>query len=131
MLLCGHALMEAADALELMASEMAQIDAAFQFWLASTFAVIIAIHATRESIEIKLKTTITFLYVLLTIYSLVKTVGDFQQLSYLDSFVMASGVNLPNDISAIAGLLRFALYGLGSIATILYIWLSAKKVDST
>jgi hypothetical protein len=118
--------MEAADALELMAIEVSQIDTAFQFWLGSTFAVIVAVHSVRENITTRLKLVVVFLYVLLAIYSMVKSVGDFQQLAYLAEIASSQGFELPNDFSAIAGMIRVALYLLGTISTVIYIWLPGK-----
>ena len=114
--------MEAAEALELMAAEVSQIDAAFQFWLGSTFAVLVAVHSIRESITTRLKSIVVLLYVLLAMYSVVKSIGDYQQLIYLAEIASSKGYELPGDFTSIAGLIRFALYLVGTISTIIYIW---------
>jgi hypothetical protein len=122
--------MEAAEALELMAIEVSQIDTAFQFWLGSTFAVVVAIHTVRENITTRLKSIVVLLYVLLAMYSVIKSLGDFQQLTYLAEIASSEGYELPNDLSAIAGMIRVALYLLGTISTVVYIWLPGSNKRS-
>jgi len=125
-------MIEAADALELMAGEVSQIDAAFQFWLASTFAVIVAAHSIRETMTNRLKATITLLYVLLAIYSLTKSLGDFHQLMYLADFAATQGYELPTELNSIAGVIRFLLYFVGTIAAVIFVWSpGSNKGDAT
>ena len=114
--------MEAAEALELMAAEMGQIDTAFQFWLAATFAVVVAAHAVRESIDLSLKTIVTILYLLLTAFSVLKTLGDFQQVAYLAEIASAGGYDLTTEYSSLAGLFRFLLYFIATLAVSIYVW---------
>ncbi len=119
--------MGAAEALELMAGEMAQIDATFQFWLASTFAMIVAVHTISEGAEMRIKIVLTILYLLLSVYSVTKTVGDFQQLIYLSSFTASENINMPTDVAGLAGLMRFVIYGLGSISALVFVWYGVKR----
>ena len=119
--------MEAAEALELMAGEMTQIDTAFQFWMGATFAVIVAVHTIRNSLDIRLRVTISMLYVFLALFSVLKTVGDFEQVSYFAGIAANAGHDISNSYLLAAGIFRYVIYGVGTIGAIIFVWMAGKE----
>ena len=117
--------MEPSAVIELVAGEVDQMDAVFEFWLAGTFAVIVAIHAIRESLNARLKLLMAGLYIALTLIALFHTVGDSRQISYLNTFLQESAneyVNAGGFAGAAAMLLRFALFTVGALCVVVFIF---------
>ena len=59
--------------------------------------------------------------------SVLRTLGDMEQLRFLDEFLLDAGIELPKTYSQIAMLLRLILYALGSFGTLAYIFYGGAK----
>lgn len=99
---------------ELIAMHVAQIDASFEFWLTISFAVLMAIHITGNSMKAALKRLLCCLYVAASLISIFLTLGDMIQagefVQQLDEPPSATPFN------AIAQGSRLVLYVIGTIA---------------
>ena len=106
--------------------EEVKITSCFQeFWLVATFGVIVAIHATRESTIFRLKLMISFLYSALTVFALLDTIGSFMQIDYLFSLIendLFDPAQLSNTPAMLASVLRLALYLVGSVIVLIFIF---------
>jgi hypothetical protein len=126
--------MEPSAVIELVAGEVDQMDAVFEFWLAGTFAVIVAIHAVRESLNPRLKLLMAGLYATLTLIALLHTIGDSLQITYLNSFLQESAneyVGAGGFAGALAMLLRYALFTVGALCVVVFIFRYDRWLDQT
>lgn len=114
--------MEAAAVVELVSMEIDQINATTEFWLTCVFAVIAASHFARDSLNIYLRIIIVVLFSLVTAISVFSLLGDRQQILWLLGFLNEQNIQPPLEYSRLAILLRFLLFGVGSIATIGYVF---------
>jgi len=116
--------MEPSAVIELLGMEVEQIDSTMEFWLAASFAVILASHFARATLDMKLKIVMSLLYILVTAIAVFRILGDLEQLVFLSRFLQEAGVELPRSYSQIAMQLRFVLYGFGTVATLAYVFFS-------
>ena len=114
--------METAAIVELISMEIDQINATTEFWLTCVFAVIAASHLARDSLNIYLRVTIVVLFSLVTAISAFGLIGDRQQIVWLLGFLTEQGVEPPLTFSRLAILMRFALFTVGSVAAIGYVF---------
>jgi hypothetical protein len=114
--------MEAAAVVELISMEIDQVNATTEFWLACVFAVIAASHFARDSLNIYLRFIIVVLFSLVTAISVFGLMGDRQQIVWLLGFLNEQSIQPPLEYSRLSILLRFLLFGVGSIATIGYVF---------
>jgi len=114
--------MDAAAIIELVSMEIDQINASTEFWLGCVFAVIAASHFARDSLNIYLRIIIVVLFSLVTTISFFSLMGDRQQIVWLLGFLNEQNIQPPLEYSRLAILLRFLLFGVGSIVTIGYVF---------
>ena len=119
--------MEPSAVIELLSMEVDQIDSAMEFWLGASFAVILAVHFTTNSLDQRFKLTIALLYVLVTAISVFRILGDISQMNYLTGQLADAGIELPNEFSGVAMGLRLTLYALGSAATLAYVFYPGRQ----
>ena len=121
--------MDPMSVLEVVGGEIDQIDAVFEFWLASSFAVGVAIHAVRETVIFRLKIFLAGLYGVLSLIAILHTIGDFLQISYYLSLLDPEVIDMSqiaNPPGLAASLLRVSLLLVGSISIMVFIF----KYDS-
>ncbi|NNC54402.1 MAG: hypothetical protein HKO07_01630 [Pseudomonadales bacterium] len=114
--------MEASAVVELISMEIDQINATTEFWLACVFAVIAASHLARDSLNVYLRVIIVVLFALVTTISIYGLLGDRQQIVWLLGFLHEQNIDPPLTFSKISILLKFLLFGIGSIATVGYVF---------
>jgi hypothetical protein len=108
------------ELLELLHSHVNQVDSSFEFWLTATFAVIVAVHTTRESATFPLRILISTLYVSLSIIVMAHTWGDFQQIAaYQQQIDIKPAGDFANGIAV---LVRAALYVVGTATAVVAIF---------
>ena len=108
--------MTEADLLPLLLDVNQDIDTQFQFWISITFAVLVASFVAAERLSRFERGVIATLYLCAaTIILLRYTSALVHQQDVLDLFV-ANGLSEPA-VPALAGLLRFTLFTLGSLVT--------------
>ena len=101
---------------ELMLMHVDQLDSAFEFWLTASFAVLIAIHMTKQALSYKIRILICILYVSTSLVAVLLTIGDILQIiefaEQLDPDGNVAGA-IPNSLATI---LRFIVYLVSTIA---------------
>ena len=103
-----------------------QIDSAFEFWLTISFGVVIAIHITRDSIGMHLRTLICALYVAASSVAVLLTIGDIMQIySYARQLSIPLGGIGPSGTSDI---IRLVVYVVGTVSVATAIFRYSKWV---
>ncbi len=116
------------DLLPLLLDVNQDIDTQFQFWISITFAVLVASFVADERLSRFERVVITGLYLCAATIVLQRYTSALgHQQDVLDLFV-ANGMPEP-ELPALAGLLRFTLFTLGSLVTALSVVFP--KVGST
>jgi hypothetical protein len=108
--------MSEAEIRELLLMHVDQLDSAFEFWLTASFAVVIAIHMTRQALSHNIRILICMLYLSTSLVAILLTIGDVSQIVVFTQEIDPGG-SLPGAISNFAALiLRFVVYLVGTIA---------------
>ena len=114
-----------AELIELLQNESASIDMQFQLWISVTFAVIIASFAARSHFTTSLKLFVTTLYALAATALTLRYTNDASQFVFLKAELTARAVNYPS--VADLKLLRTLIYVLGSLATVVFVFLNPRS----
>lgn len=106
---------------QLIALHVGQIDAAFEFWITISFAVLMAIHIAGKAITMQLKVLICTLYLASSLVSVLLTLGDFAQtldfLKQLEAVAPDKSYPRPNQPFNFAGMLiRLGLYFFATLS---------------
>jgi hypothetical protein len=117
------------EILDLIGTETSQVDAAFEFWLTITFAFVVAAFAARTRFSMRLKLLVSSLYLVASAVFILKYVGDLSAVQTLTATLPETAPNLFNIPGGLSHLLRFALYVVGTIAAIVYLFLPG-TIDS-
>lgn len=110
--------MNEADLLPLFFDVNQDIDTQFQFWISITFAVLVASFVADERLSRLERGVITMLYLCAATIILMRYNGALAHQRYVLALFTANGVPQP-ELPWIAGLLRFALFTLGSLVAAL------------
>ena len=95
--------MDPAAIRELIALESSQMDASFEYWLAASFAVVVAAYSARESLSRLARFILSGAYVIFTVGTLLKFRADASEIVQMNALLVGS--ELDANTSAI-GLLR-------------------------
>ena len=114
-----------AELIELLQNESASIDMQFQLWITITSAVIIACFAARDNLSLWLKLFIASMYTLAVITLMVRYANDASQFVFLKMELSNKGVEYPSvgDLR----LIRALVFSIGSLATLLFVFVNPKK----
>ena len=101
---------------ELLLMHVDQLDSAFEFWLTASFAVLIAIHMTKQTLSHNIKVLICLLYVSTSLIAVLLTIGDVLQIAEFTAQIDSSGDIAGAVPNSLAMILRFIVYLMGTIA---------------
>ncbi|MDX1667917.1 MAG: hypothetical protein R3194_00735, partial [Limnobacter sp.] len=99
----------------------------FQYWLAMTFALIIATYTTAGKMPLLLKIGVAALYVLssfLFIWLYLDMGADYLELT---SVLEARGVELMQNHSWVTGVVRVIIWALGAVVALGYLFFGERK----
>ena len=108
--------MSEAEIRELLLMHVDQLDSAFEFWLTASFAVLIAIHMTKEALSHKVRILICILYISTSLVAILLTIGDLSQILELAAQIDQDGSVAGAIPNFLATILRFIVYLVGTIA---------------
>ena len=112
---------QAADIYQLIQNVVENIDAQYEFWLTTTFAVVAASFFARKQLNRALRITIAALYLLSVGLVLLRLGHHVEQTVYLSGLLGNLGVDPPRTYSTIALPLRILVLLLGSGAATLFV----------
>ena len=108
--------MSEAEIRELLLMHVDQLDSAFEFWLTASFAVLIAIHMTKQALSHNIRILICMLYLSTSFVAILLTIGDVFQIIEFTIEIDPDG-SIPGAIpNFIALILRFVVYVVGTVA---------------
>ena len=113
---------ETADLMELVLIHREAMDVQLQFWMTTTFAIIVATFAARELLTFKYRILIAVLYLLATATFITRWYSDGQEINALFDELASRG--MPYDQPTAAVRLRFLLYVLGTSAAIYFLFMT-------
>jgi hypothetical protein len=120
-----------ADRYEIYFSNIELINASFEFWMTSTFAILVAFHFAGGNISRRLYQLASFLYLLLTVLFLVRMYVSLAQLVMIADQVAQLGLDQmmvpPN--SLLSPVLYIVIVVLGSVGTWLFMKSSMREVE--
>ena len=105
------------------------MDASFEYWLAASFAVVVAAYSARDSMNKIIQVVLSTAYLIFTVGTLIKFRADASEINQLNALLIGSELNvdtLPNRMAAYA---RLAMYIVFSSMVVAFVFFSA-KIDS-
>ena len=110
-----------AELLELIFSANSVLDLQFQFWLAITFALIVATFTAKERLSKKVRLVISFLYLASTIVIFYRWWVSAQIAIEITEEVIARGVTWVAIANPFSGILRLLVFLVGTISTLWFL----------
>ncbi len=93
----------------------------FEFWLGASFAVVVAVHAARESITRELRLALTCLYLFFVLSTLVKTWADMHTMAMYEAYLTEDNIDVRSLPNILVMVTRVTIYLLGSATVVWYI----------
>ena len=109
---------------ELIALESGQFDASFEYWLAASFAVVLAAHAARDSMVKVHRFTLSGVYVLFCLATAAKAWSDLNEIGQLNDLLVDTALNVNNLPNRVAVFARTAIYVVFSVVVTAFVLLS-------
>lgn len=121
--------MSEAELLQLFLNVNQDIDTQFQFWISITFAVLVASFVADERLSRFERVVVTVLYLCAATILLQRYLSAVSHMTDVLRLFDESGLATPS-VPAIAGLLRIALFTLGSlVAAVSVVFLRFRRRD--
>ena len=109
---------------ELIALESSQIDASFEYWLAASFAVVVAAHAARGSLSNIARYCLSSAYLIFTIGTLLKFWADVSEITQMNALLAGNPLDADTTPNWIAAGARVGMYILFSGMVTAFVFLS-------
>ena len=122
--------MDPAAIRELIALESSQIDASFEYWLAASFAVVVAVHAARGSLSRFARLLLSGAYLVFTIGTLLKFWADVSEITHLNELLVGTALDASTAANWWAASARVFMYLLFSSMVIAFVFLSESIVSN-
>jgi len=123
--------MEPSAILELIAGESAQVDSSFEYWLAASFAVVVAAHVGRGSFTASHRHMLSCVYLLFCVTTLTKFWADTDSISYYASLLQGTEFTVNRTSNIVAGLARVVMYLVGSVLVTAFIYQARSMAGDT
>ena len=117
--------MGVADLYEVYYTVVGAMDQMFEFWLAASFAVILACYFAAEILTRWFYLAISFAYIVFSILTGARFYSASIKLTEFRARLEAAGEVFDTGVFFAVGVLHMMLYVLGSIATLAYLYRSA------
>ena len=94
----------------------------YQYWLAASFATIVATYSAGQKLNITLKTGIAFLYVLASVLFALLYISNLIRFNLFTQQLAAHGIDFSSNFGTAITVLRFLVWSVGTALTIWFIF---------
>ena len=111
---------------ELIALESSQMDASFEYWLAASFAVVVAAYSARYSMNKITQAVLSATYLVFTVGTLIKFSADASEINQLNELLIGTELDVDTLPIRMAAIARLAMYIVFSSLVIAFVFFAAK-----